>query len=389
MRKLLPYIIQGVAVGILIMLAYGYFTGKDLPSIKPVVEFKEAAPVPPASATPASGQASYAAAVEQAAPAVVNVFTSKLVTDRSLPLFEDPLFRRFFEERLPEPQQRTESSLGSGVVVSSEGYILTNNHVIEGADEIQIAFRDGTETVAKVVGSDPETDLAVLKVNAHKLPTVVIGKSDALHVGDVVLAIGNPFGVGQTVTMGIVSATGRSQLGISTFENFIQTDAAINPGNSGGALINAYGQLIGINTAIFSQSGGSQGIGFAIPLSLAKNVMEQIIKYGHAIRGWLGVEVQDITAELAESFGLKNEKGVLIAGVLRGGPADKAGLRAGDIITEVNDEPMINGRTLMNSVAQILPGKRVKLEGVRNNKPFSVETDVGERPKPQLRRQQQ
>jgi serine protease DegQ len=255
--------------------------------------------------------------------------------------------------------------------------------VIEGADEIQIALSDGRNVEAKVVGSDRETDLAVLKVDLNELPSIIIGESDALLVGDVVLAIGNPFGVGQTVTSGIVSATGRNHLGINTFENFIQTDAAINPGNSGGALIDAEGNLIGINTAIFSRTGGSQGIGFAIPLSLAKGVMQQIIEHGHAIRGWLGIEVQAITTPLAESFGLTDTKGVIIAGVLPNGPADRAGLKRGDIVTQVNGNAVDDPLALMNTVAQVTPGASVKLETMRNGKHVSLTAKVSERPAPE------
>lgn len=378
-RKLLPFVFQGLVIGLLVGLLFVYFFGNDS-TLKPVVEFKEATEDVPSNI---SGAVSYANAVEHAAPAVVNIFTTKIVTERGTP-FDDPALRRFFGDRaLPEPRRHLENSLGSGVIVSPQGYILTSNHVIDNADEIQIAVRDGRSAAAIVIGTDPETDLAVLKVDLEKLPSITIGQSDKLRVGDVLLAIGNPFGVGQTVTMGIVSATGRNQLGISTFENFIQTDAAINPGNSGGALVNTKGYLIGINTAIFSQSGGSQGIGFAIPLSLAKNVMQEIIEHGHVVRGWLGVEVQDITPELAESFNLKERGGALIAGVLREGPAGQAGLRPGDVILSVEGQRVIDARMLMNAIAQIKPGKSVKLSGIRDGKKFSLASTVGERPTPQ------
>lgn len=377
-RKLLPYVFQGLVIGLLAGLIFVYFFGAET-TLNPVIEFKEAVDDAPANV---AGVNSYANAVERAAPAVVNIFTTKIVTERLTP-FDDPALRRFFGDRaMPEPRRHLENSLGSGVIVSPQGYILTSNHVIDNADEIQIAVRDGRNGAARVVGTDPETDLAVLKVDLPNLPAITIGQSDKLRVGDVLLAIGNPFGVGQTVTMGIVSATGRNQLGISTFENFIQTDAAINPGNSGGALVNAGGHLIGINTAIFSQSGGSQGIGFAIPLSLAKNVMQEIIEHGHVIRGWLGVEVQDITPELAESFNLEEKGGALIAGVLRDGPAGQAGLRPGDVIFAVEGKQVSDARMLMNAVAQVKPGKQVKLSGMRDGKKFSLETKVGERPPP-------
>src|SRR5205809_1415580 len=247
--------------------------------------------------------ASYYDAVQRATPSVVNIFTSKEVRAPRHPLLNDPIFRRFFGDQLPDEAQRA-ASLGSGVIVSSSGYVLTNHHVVEAADEIEVALADGKRLLAKVVGNDPETDLAVLRLDAQNLPAISFGSSDALRVGDVVLAIGNPFGVGQTVTSGIVSALGRTGLGINTFENFIQTDAAINPGNSGGALVDAAGNLIGINTAIFSRSGGSMGIGFAIPVSTAKMVLEQIVRSGSVTRGWIGVEVQEIAPPVADSLKL-------------------------------------------------------------------------------------
>jgi serine protease DegS len=267
---------------------------------RPRVEIQESTTSLPVGTSPVS----YATAVEAAAPAVVNIFTTKVVTQRVQPLFDDPLLQHFFGDRLAVPRKRLETSLGSGVVVSPQGYILTNHHVIVDADEILLAFPDGRTATATLVGSDPDTDLAILKVSLSGLPAITLGRSADLRVGDVVLAIGNPYGVGQTVTQGIVSAVGRTQLGINSIEDFIQTDAAINPGNSGGALVDAYGRLVGINTAIFSRSGGSQGIGFAIPVDLAKGVMRQIIETGHVTRRWLGIELQDMTPTLAESFGL-------------------------------------------------------------------------------------
>jgi serine protease DegS len=295
-------------------------------------------------------------------------------------MLDDPLFQRFFGDRFDQPRQRLETSLGSGVIISPEGYVLTNNHVIEGAEEILVGLHDGRSVNAAVVGSDPETDLAILRIELPELPSLVIGRSDELEVGDVVLAIGNPFGVGQTVTMGIVSATGRSQLGINTFEDFIQTDAAINPGNSGGALINARGELVGINTAIYSRTGGSQGIGFAIPMGIAKDVLTQIVEHGRVARGWLGVEIQDLTPELAESFGHPDTAGALIAGVLRNGPAHKAGLEPGDILTEVDDQAITGVREALNSIARIRPGTRIRLNGTRQGEPFTLDAIVGERP---------
>lgn len=327
-----------------------------------------------------SGPVSYADAVERAAPAVVNVYTAKLITQRAHPLFNDPLFQYFFGDQLGAERQRLQTSLGSGVIISAQGYVLTNNHVVSGADQIQVMIRDGRSLDAKIVGVDPDTDLAVLRIQADDLPSIVIGDSSRLRVGDVVLAIGNPFGVGQTVTQGIVSATGRNQLGISAFENFIQTDAAINPGNSGGALVNAHGELVGINTAIFSKSGGSQGIGFAIPESLAKGVMKQIIEHGQVVRGWLGIEAQNLTPALAESFGLQEARGVLISGVLRGGPADQAGLQPGDIVTALNGSPVNDARDSMNRIAELRPGSKLHVGGLRNGAAFEADAVIGQRP---------
>ncbi|HAG78860.1 MAG TPA: 2-alkenal reductase, partial [Pseudomonas sp.] len=276
---------------------------------------------PLVASAPQQGPYSYANAVAAAAPAVANLYTTKVIEKtEQQPLSKDPLFQRFFSDNLPR-QRRMESSLGSAVIMSSEGYLLTNNHVTANAEQIVVALKDGRETLARVIGSDPETDLAVLKIDLADLPAITLGHSDRIRVGDVTLAIGNPFGVGQTVTMGIISATGRNQLGLNTYEDFIQTDAAINRGNSGGALVDAGGNLIGINTAIISESGGSQGIGFAIPVKLALEVMNSIIEHGQVIRGWLGVEVQSLTQELAESFGQEGRPGIVVAGVYRDGPA--------------------------------------------------------------------
>ena len=323
-------------------------------------------------------------AAKKAMPSVVNIFTSKDVKVPRHPFMDDPLFRRFFGDQLDGDTQHS-SSLGSGVIVGPEGYILTNHHVVEAADEIELALADGRKSPAKVVGTDPETDLAVLKVDLSGLPAVTFGNPDKLSVGDMVLAIGNPFGVGQTVTMGIVSALGRSHLGISTFENFIQTDAAINPGNSGGALVDASGNLVGINSAIYSRSGGSLGIGFAIPANLAKQVMEQIVRTGSVTRGWIGVEVQDISAELAESFKISNSHGTLIAGVLRGGPADRAGIKPGDILVAVESREVVDSTSMLNLVAALEPGKEATLKILRNRNEMSVKINVGKRPKPNRR----
>ncbi|MEX3630227.1 MAG: Do family serine endopeptidase [Burkholderia sp.] len=352
--------------------------GKQLAA--PIVALREVAPggggAPPA-------QASYADAAQKAMPAVVNVFSSK---DGSLPpdpRAKDPLFRYFFGDRNPRRQpQEPASNLGSGVIVSPEGYILTNQHVVDGADQIEVALADGRTSTAKVIGNDPETDLAVLKINMTNLPTITLGRSDQARVGDVVLAIGNPFGVGQTVTMGIISALGRNHLGINTFENFIQTDAPINPGNSGGALVDVSGNLLGINTAIYSRSGGSLGIGFAIPVSTARTVLESIITTGAVTRGWIGVEPQDLTPEIADSFGLQQKSGAIVAGVLQGGPADKAGIKPGDILTTVNSEPITDTTRLLNVVAQIKPGTPTQVEVVRKTCTFTVTVVIGKRPPP-------
>lgn len=387
-RKILIFLAEATVIGLAVAFVVTFFFRPDTLEKRPVVELKESAPAATGNAAPTSGQVSYSSAVELTAPAVVSIYTTKTITQRANPLFEDPFFRRFFGDNLPPPGKRQENSLGSGVIISTDGYVLTNNHVIAEADEIKVALRDGRNTTAKVVGSDPESDLAVLKIDLPDLPSITIGQSDALRVGDVVLAIGNPFGVGQTVTMGIVSATQRSELGINVFENFIQTDAAINPGNSGGALINASGQLIGINTAIFSRSGGSEGIGFAIPVSLAKDVMQQIIEKGRPVRGWLGIEAQDLTPELAESFGVKTAKGVVVAGVLPGSPADKGGVKAGDIITRVNDQAVASAREIVNTISRIAPGTEARLSGSRNGKEVTLTIRVGERPKPREDQQQ-
>ena len=378
-KRLLPYALQGVAVGIIAGFILMYFSSSDAPQQTANVEITQAAPIP--SIAPSGDVISYADAVELAAPAVVNIYTTKTIRQQH-PFFDDPAFRRFFEEFSPfRDRTRRENSLGSGVIVSKQGYILTNNHVIDGADEIQVALYDGRNTIAQVAGNDPESDLAVLKINLPDLPAITLGHSESLRVGDVVLAIGNPFGVGQTVTQGIVSATHRSHLGISTFENFIQTDAAINPGNSGGALINPYGHLIGINTAIFSRSGGSQGIGFAIPMSLAQGVLEQIINSGQVVRGWLGIEIQQLTPTLAESFGLSNMNGIIIAGVLSNGPAAKANLRAGDIIIKVDDEVVTSPNQTINLIARHSPGEKVKLTLWRQGEEIDMAVEVGIRPK--------
>ena len=330
---------------------------------------------------------SYHDAVKKSMPAVVNIFTSKASTkpktrkgNKQNPA--DPLFKFFFGDQPPD--EEPSSSLGSGVLVSPEGIILTNHHVISDADDIDIALSDGRKVKAKIIGSDPETDIAVLKIEAKQLPTpITLGKIESVHVGDVVLAIGNPFGVGQTVTSGIVSAMGRDHVGINTFENFIQTDAAINPGNSGGALIDTRGNLIGINTAIFSNNGGSMGIGFAIPVNLAKQVMESILKNGSVTRGWIGVEPQNLSKELSESLGLPgNTEGVLLSGVLEGGPAARGGVKPGDVLTAVNGDKTKDVKQLLNQIAQIGPGNEATLTILRKGKEVVLTVQTGKRPKP-------
>lgn len=324
---------------------------------------------------PASG--SYREAADRAMPAVVNILTTKELPPNH-PLLNDPFFRRFFGQRDPGAE---EASLGSGVIVSPDGYILTNYHVVEAADQIEVVLPDGRKAPGKVVGTDPETDLAVLRIGLKDLPVMVMGHAEQAKVGDVVLAIGNPFGVGQTVTMGIISAVGRTNLRINEFEDFIQTDAAINFGNSGGALVDTRGNLLGINSAIFSQTGGSVGIGFAIPVSTARGVLESIIKKGHVERGWVGIESQDITPELAESFNLPREKGAIIAGVVRDGPADKAGIRPGDILLAVNGQPVPDTTVMLNLIAKLPPGRKATMTVLRRNREATLDVSVGKRPR--------
>ena len=337
----------------------------------------------PAVASGAAPVGSFRAAAQRASAAVVSINVSKAAVKN--PQSEDPWFKFFFGDRGNEPQ----AGLGSGVIVSPEGYILTNNHVVDGADEIEVILNDSRRTKAKVIGTDPDSDLAILKITLDRLPVIVLGSSDTLQVGDQVLAIGNPFGVGQTVTSGIVSALGRNQLGINTFENFIQTDAAINPGNSGGALVDVNGNLQGINTAIYSRSGGSMGIGFAIPVSTAKQVLESIVKDGQVTRGWIGVEPQDLSPELAETFGIKAPtqageliQGVIITGVLQGAPAAKAGILPGDIIVSIADKPIRNVSELLTSVSMIKPGNSEKFGIIRKEVKQELLVSAGTRPRP-------
>ncbi|HAF44156.1 MAG TPA: 2-alkenal reductase [Gallionellaceae bacterium] len=325
----------------------------------------------------------FSRAAQKVMPAVVNIFTSSEVKTPAAPFMDDPRFRFFFGDEFDDNAPQQSSSLGSGVIVSHDGYILTNHHVVETADEIEVAFADGRTAKGHIVGTDPDTDLAVIKVDiGSNLPAITFGQSDQAHVGDIVLAIGNPFGVGQTVTMGIVSALKRNHLGLSTFENFIQTDAAINPGNSGGALVDIEGNLLGINSAIYSPNGGSLGIGFAIPTSTAKKVMEQIIQSGSVTRGWVGIAVQELTPELAESFKLKDTQGVLIAEVVRGSPADKSGIKAGDILVSIDGKAMADSTTMLETISALPPGKVALLKLMRNQSEVAIQVKVGKRPKP-------
>jgi serine protease DegQ len=369
---------------VLTTLKPGWVSSPQVSSLVGQVTLREA-PADSISQNPGS----LAEAAKVSSPAVVNIFTSKANKrkpgKKGAPHQNEPWFQFFFGDQAPNDEPS--SSLGSGVIVSPQGIILTNHHVIEGADEIEVAFADGRKRNAKLIGSDPETDIAVLKIDATDLPNpITLGKMESVHVGDVVLAIGNPFGVGQTVTSGIVSALGRNQLGINTFENFIQTDAAINPGNSGGALVDTKGNLIGINTAIYSRSGGNMGIGFAIPINTAKQVMESILTNGSVTRGWIGVEPQNLSKELAESLNLPvNTSGVLISGVLEGGPADKAGMKPGDVLTQVNGQKVSDVVTLLNRIAQTSPGDEAKINLLRKGKEMSLKVQVGKRPKSKMK----
>ena len=359
----------------------GWISSPQVSSLVGQVTLREA----PESITQNPG--SLAEAAKISSPAVVNIFTSKIsakpkTRKGSKQNPADPLFKFFFGDQPPDEEPI--SSLGSGVLVSPEGIILTNHHVISDADEIDVALADGRKVKAKIIGSDPETDIAVLKIEPKQLPApIALGKIESVHVGDVVLAIGNPFGVGQTVTSGIVSAMGRDHVGINTFENFIQTDAAINPGNSGGALVDTRGNLIGINTAIYSNNGGSMGIGFAIPVNLAKQVMESILKNGGVTRGWIGVEPQNLSKELSESLGLPSTTvGVLISGVLEGGPAARGGVKPGDVLVSVNGNGTKDVRQLLNQIAQIGPGNEATLKILRKEKVLELKVQTGKRPRP-------
>lgn len=384
MRRLWLIFAQAVTVAVGVLFSISALKPEWIRSAPPpaVVTIMQAAQPGPETAAATDAHGSYAEAARRSMPSVVHVFTTKGARSTRGALRDDPIFRHFFGERDDPPPQRA-AGLGSGVIVSPDGFILTNNHVIDAADEIEVALNDGRKYAATLVGRDPEADLAVLKMQGgSELPAITFASSDALQVGDIVLAIGNPFGVGQTVTMGIVSALGRTQLGISTFENYIQTDAAINPGNSGGALVDSRGNLVGINTAIYSRSGGSLGIGFAIPVSLARNTLEQIVASGEVTRGWVGVEIQELTPELAESFGLPGINGALISGVLRGSPAERAGMKPGDVLTAVDGRRVGGSKEMLAMVAELPPGRESVFRIRRATREFELKVQIGRRPTP-------
>jgi serine protease DegQ len=380
MRKLWLLFAQAVTATLAVLFVLSLVKPDWLPWRTQVVEVREstvaAAPLP-VGVNPRAF--SFSEAAKKATPSVVNISATRQVRRRN-PLLDDPVFQRFFGERMP---QETQLSLGSGVIVSREGYILTNDHVVEGVAEIHVTLADGRVTMGKVVGTDPDTDLAVVRIAATGLTPITFGQSENARVGDVVLAIGDPFSVGQTVTMGIISAVGREIQPANPFGSFIQTDAAINPGNSGGALVDVNGNLIGINTLIFSRSGGYQGIGFAIPVSLAKRVMEQIIETGTVTRGWFGVDVADISPELAESLGLKTTRGAIIGGIERGSPAEKGGMKLGDVIVAIEGRPVTDSAAALSAIAGVSPGKSVPVRVLRRNQDVSLEVMVGKRrPRP-------
>jgi Do/DeqQ family serine protease len=376
MRKTWLVFSQAVTVAVAVLFVLATFKPQWIQSLP----WRQALPdatinVAPLAAVRASQPvAGFSDAARRAAPTVVSVITAN--TTQRQARGRDPWFRYFFGE----PQDQPQSGIGSGVIVSPEGYVLTNNHVVDQMDEIEVVLTDGRRARAKVIGTDPETDLAVLKIDLERLPSITLGNSESLQVGDAVLAIGNPFGVGQTVTSGIVSALGRNQLGINTFENFIQTDAAINPGNSGGALVDANGHLIGINTAIYSRSGGNMGIGFAIPVSTAQQVMDSLIREGRVTRGWIGVEPRDLTPEIAETFNLQTREGVLITGVLRNGPAAQGGLKPGDVVTEVAGARVNNTAQLLNAVAALKPGVPAQVKVQRGESSLVISIVTARRP---------
>jgi len=389
----------GIIIGLLLATDVNWFsTGRSVQEPTAAATSPSPAPTPPNGAFNSGNSGNSGSAADQlfvnvaetTTPAVVNISTSRVIKghqggSQQNPLFEDPFFRRFFGDdfsrQFEAPQSRREQSLGSGVIVDSNGYIVTNNHVVAQADEIKVLLADKREFTGKVVGSDPKTDVAVVKINATNLPTIPWGDSGELRVGEYVLAIGNPFGLNQTVTMGIISAVGRANVGIADYEDFIQTDAAINPGNSGGALVNTRGQLIGVNTAIFSRSGGYMGIGFAVPSNMVRLVMTSLIKEGKVIRGWLGVSIQEVTSELAKQFGLKEAKGALVSDVLKATPADRAGLKRGDVIIKYNGHDIANAGQLRNLVAETVVGQQVAVVIIRDKREKELTVKIDEQPK--------
>jgi len=366
-RKHLPFVLISVTAGILLAVCISWLLQIDRSSN--FVQHSSSRP------------SSYADAVNKTQASVVNIYTSKFTLERRLTRINDDFWAHIRGGRYElKTYKKRQNSLGSGVIIDAKGFILTNHHVIDGADEISVVLSSGRVLKAKVIGSDPDTDLAILHTGFDDLPPISIGKISNIRVGDVVLAIGNPFGVGQTVTMGIIGATGRSKLGISTFENFIQTDAAINPGNSGGALVNANGDLIGINTAIYSKTGGSQGIGFAIPINIAQDVMQQILENGRVVRGWLGLAGESMTVDLARSYGLSNVSGVLITSVLENGPADRSGVEPGDIVTHINKQPILHSEQILGIISALPPGELATIKLVRGTQIFIAKVIVRQRP---------
>lgn len=385
MKSFFRTLIAPVIAGLAFAALYLAFTQREQVVRHEVVLTEQQVPAPESfteTTMRVADPVSYADAVARAQPAVVNIYSTKIVTQKVHPLLADPNFRRFLGLNEAPQRERMESSLGSGVIVSPSGYILTSNHVIAGADEIRIALADNRETFATVVGSDPETDLALLFIEMPDLPSIVLAKSESVRVGDVVLAIGNPFGVGQTVTKGIVSALSR-QNNLSAFVDFIQTDAAVNPGNSGGALINVYGELIGINTAIYTKDRGFQGISFAIPVNKAKEVMLELVQHGQVIRGWLGIEPQPLTTALANALNLPNVNGLLVTGIFKDGPAHTAGVLPGDIITHLNGAPIDDPKVAMNFISAMKPGEQVTIRVIRQKEPLDILATIGSRPVPQ------
>jgi len=375
---ILIILLTGIAIGLLLAANLERFPFRPSYSAPKKIAF---------SGDPAEGGV-FVEVARATRPAVVNISTTKVIKYRggpSTPFFDDPFFRHFFGDdffrEFRIPRERREQSLGSGVIVNQDGYIVTNNHVVEGASEIKVLLGDNREFSGRVAATDPRTDVAVIKISEHNLPTILWGDSDRLQVGEWVLAIGNPFGLTQTVTAGIISATGRANVGIADYEDFIQTDAAINPGNSGGALVNVRGELIGINTAIFSRSGGYMGIGFAIPSNMVREVMESLVKKGKVTRGWLGVQIQPLTPELAEKFGLKDTRGILVSDVSENSPAAEAGMKRGDIILEFDGKRVEDPVHLRNGVAHTEPGKKVPVKIWRKGKEMVLNVKIEELPK--------